>query len=200
MILLSLFLSFCCCITLRTSPYSNKLFFIKSNLPLKYSNRIQKLYDYDETFSDIVDNFDPGEDSQPYQDEGFQEKEPVRDHLDLSANSVTICGRIGFIAEPKRMRTGLVSTEWHKVMLYGIRNVDYVYSRARVGDKALVIGRLRYYQPQNLETNGVNRTKIAEVYVNSSRGGHTFILMPKISTNLDNNFISANQQIYPNNF
>eukprot|EP00375_Theileria_parva_P002723 XP_765404.1 hypothetical protein [Theileria parva strain Muguga] len=148
MIFVFLFYNFCCCFALRTSPHSRKLFFINSSPPLQFNNRIQKLYEYDESFNDLVDNYESQEDSQHYQEGSFQQKEVPRDHFDLSANSVTLCGRIGFIAEPTvfpsgfralklsiatsdREKDGIVKTQWHRVILYGNRNVDYVYSRAR---------------------------------------------------------------------
>lgn len=81
-----------------------------------------------------------------------------------------------------------------------------------------MIGQLKYYKPQNfgssfsrklmiitiinliLDASGVSRPKIAEVSVSSLRGGDTFILMPKNPSNPENNYVAANQQIYPENF
>ncbi|GIX63186.1 single-stranded DNA-binding protein [Babesia caballi] len=117
------------------------------------------------------------------------------DPMQPTVNTVTICGRIGFIDKPvslgngfkalrlavatnERGRMGAVKTLWHKVVLYGQNNVDYVQSRARVGDQALVVGTLSYYTPQSQDGTSY-RAKIAEVAVRYRGAGHSFILMPR---------------------
>ncbi|UVC54737.1 hypothetical protein MACJ_003707 [Theileria orientalis] len=209
MILFLLFLPFCICVGLNLN--NRKLFFIKSSISYNSlpNNHTKKVYQYDESFNDLVDDS-----NEQFNEQNLSDKQPPREHFDLSANTVTLCGRIGFIAEPHvfengvkslrlsiatsdRSRNGMIRTDWHKVVLYGVGNVDYIYSRARVGDRALAIGQLRYYQPQN--SDGLNRAKVAEVCVNSTRGGHTFILMPKNPLTMEKTY-EDNQQIYPDNY
>ncbi|GBE60637.1 single-stranded DNA-binding protein [Babesia ovata] len=129
-----------------------------------------------------------------------------------SLNNVTLCGRIGFIDQPvslgngnkalrlsiatsdvsmsvlfnslKRGRMGAVRTSWHKVVIYGQGNVDYIQSRARVGELALVVGALSYYTPQTPEGMPY-RAKIAEIAVRQRWSGHTFILMPRTAQSGD---------------
>lgn len=120
----------------------------------------------------------------------------VQDMMPPTVNTVTICGRIGYIDQPvslgngykalklaiatsERGKMGTIKTLWHKIVIYGQGNVDYIHSRTRVGDRALVIGTLTYYSPPQPEGSQY-RAKIAEVAVRSRASGHNFILMPKM--------------------
>ncbi|GFE54822.1 single-stranded DNA-binding [Babesia ovis] len=112
-----------------------------------------------------------------------------------SVNTVTLCGHIGYIDQPvtiangykalrlavatnERGRMGATKTQWHKVVIYGQGNVDYVHSKARVGDRALVIGSLSYYSPPS-QDGSTYKAKIAEVSVRLRGAGHSIILMPR---------------------
>ncbi|KAG6440181.1 Single-strand binding family protein [Babesia bovis T2Bo] len=73
---------------------------------------------------------------------------------------------------------GTTKTQWHKVVVYGQGNVDYIHNKARVGDRALVIGSLSYYTPQSTD-GSTYKAKIAEVSVKLRGAGHSIILMPR---------------------
>ncbi|KAK2195610.1 bifunctional Primosome PriB-single-strand DNA-binding/Nucleic acid-binding [Babesia duncani] len=167
-----------------------------------------RLYSSDDL---LEDSGIPDGDLPNYFEMGADENSDLpKERMDLSVNIVTICGRIGFISTPytldngvqclrlavatsERLRSGAVRTEWHKVKLYGGRNVDYIASNARVGDRVMCVGSLKYRMlPQNSENESRYATKIAEISVSTGSGRQTLIIMPR---NTFGNIHNSNEMI-----
>ncbi|CDR94189.1 single-strand binding protein, putative [Babesia bigemina] len=190
---------------LRLSNSSVCTAFLASSMPIRGSVQCMKSQE------DELGGMSPADDEYYKHDAGgyFMDDAPrAPEGMSPTLNTVTLCGRIGFIDQPvslgngnkalrlsiatndvglsvwfnslKRGRMGAVRTSWHKVVIYGQGNVDYIQSRARVGERALVVGALSYYTPQTPDGMPY-RAKIAEVAVRQRWSGHTFILMPRTS-------------------
>lgn len=190
MLSITAFLSPVLCLRAPISPAD--LAFLGNSPPSYHLQRNFKLNAEGFDTIDAVDREDYQEGGGDYLSE---EMPRSLDMMPPTVNNVTLCGRIGFVDQPvllgngykalklaiatsERGRMGMVKTLWHKVVLYGQGNVDYVHSRARVGDRALVVGTLTYYSPQQSEGSQY-RAKVAEVAVRTRGSGHSFILLPK---------------------
>ncbi|AFZ80623.1 signal peptide-containing protein [Theileria equi strain WA] len=164
--------------------------FVYSNLPRLTLKSNGRLWMSDDS---MPDDFFSNENQHYFnQDNDFsRDRQNLRGY---TVNQVTILGRIGHIHDPisfnrgkciklsvgtsERMKNGVAFTDWHRVIVYGDRTVDYISNFANVGERVLIIGSLRYFQ---MNSDGADNSfrKIAEVAVNTYNDAHKIIFLSK---------------------